>query len=448
MADVPPAAAPPPSAAEVAASQAAALAKLEEAERTMAEIDATEAHLAKVDNTNEFASAQQLLEYMDKHKLKAMDFYKMMDKDGSEGVTIDEIGLLLHNIGATHDVGEFDEDTIDELFHLLDVDGDGELTFQEFVGRVREAELARRKDVEGMKRRELGEFEAEEQRGKLLSAEEMQEQLRKLHTENTALKQKLGQVSKALLKATADAAQTEAKWSGGAAGHGVVKVSQAERKLRQVQLKINELHVMNENLHHKTDSVVLTQRCQQLEEAIVQAAAEKKRLVEANAALQVDLGRNDKKALLEHEGRGEAALFDRDYRSTARENSALHRNLKEAEDKERQMMELSRKQDLKISHLQEDIDNCDRDYEVVVALRKGKKEQEKLKARQKKLDADLKTLKNSEKTEAKKLKRERTKEDEEIARLTKDVAKLMKQLDAAGLDLETIGPDGTNVHIS
>ena len=227
-----------------------------------------------------------------------------------------------------------------------------------------------------------------------------------------------------------------------------MKISQAERKLRQVQLKINELHVMNEQLHHKTDSVVLTQRCQQLEEALIQAAAEKKRLVEVNAALQVDLGRNDKKALLEHEGRGETALFDRDYRATARENSALHRNLKDAEEKERQMLELARKQDLKISHLQEDISKCSKDYDVVMALRKGKKEQQRLKERKKKLDSDLKTLENSEKTEAKKLKRERKKEDEEIAALMKEVAKLTQKLEEAGLDLETIGPDGMNVHIS
>jgi hypothetical protein len=233
-----------------------------------------------------------------------------------------------------------------------------------------------------------------------------------------------------------------------AAGHGLVKVSQAERKLRQVQLKINELHVMNEQLHHRTDSVVLSQRCQQLEEALVQAAAEKKRLVELNAALQVDLGRNDKKALLEYEGRGESAVFDRDYRSTTRENSALHRNLKIAEEKERQMLELGRKQDLKISYLQEDISRCSRDYEVVVALRKGKKEQQRMKERKKKLDSDLKTLAKFEKTEAKKLKRERKKEDEEIAALMKEVAKLTKKLEEAGLDLDTIGPDGMNVAIS
>ena len=233
-----------------------------------------------------------------------------------------------------------------------------------------------------------------------------------------------------------------------AAGHGLAKISQAERKLQQVQLKNNELHAMNEHLHHRTDAVVLTQRCQQLEEALVQTAAEKKRVVELNAALQVDLERNDKKALLEHEGRGESAVFDRDYRFTTRENSALHRGLKIAEEKELQMLELGRKQDLKISYLQEDISKCSRDYEVVVALRKGKKEQQRMKERKKKLDSDLKTLANSEKTEAKKLKRERKKEDEEIAALMKEVAKLTKKLEEAGLDLDTIGPDGMNVAIS
>jgi hypothetical protein len=408
---------------------------------------ATEAALAELQTVG-YASAEQLLEYMDKNKATARQVFNMMDISRDDGVTIDEIGQLLHNIGATEEVGEYNEDTVNELFHMLDADGDGSITFEEFLGRVREAEKARRTGAEGMHRRDVSDYESPTERAKHMDPAEMQDHLRGLESENSALKQKLGQVSKALLKASADAAATETKWSGGAAGHGVVKVTQAERKLRQVQLKINELHVMNEQLHHKTDSVVLTQRCQQLEEALVQAAAEKKRLVEANASIQVDLGRNDKKALLEHEGRGEAALFDRDYRATARENSALHRNLKEAEEKERQMLELGRKQDLKISHLQEDIANCDKDYDVITALRKGKKEKQRLLERKKKLDSDLKTLENSEKTEAKKLKRERKKEDEEIAALTKEVAKLTRKLEEAGLDLDTIGPDGLNVNIS
>lgn len=392
----------------------------------------------------EFASAQQLLEYMDAHKLKAIDVFQMMDSDGDEGVTINEIGQLLHNIGATHEVGEFDEETINDLFAMLDVNGDGILTFEEFMGRVRDAELDRRKNAGGMHRRDVDTFLPEEQQ----PADHVEQRVEKLDQENRALKQKLGEVSKALIKATRDAAEVESKWSGGAAGHGVMKVSQAERKLRTVQLKINELHVMNEVLHNKTDSVVLSQRVHQLDEALIQAAAEKKRLAEDNAQLQVDLNHNDKKAQLEYEGRGEAALFDRDYKATARENSALHRNLKEAEEKEKFMMRQGQKQDLKISHLQEDIDRCEQDYETVVALRKAKKECHDLKVRQKKLQGDLDTIVHSEKTEAKKLRKERKKEDEEIAALTKEVTKLTQKLTEAGLDMESIGADGTNVSLS
>ena len=39
-------------------------------------------------------------------------------------------------------MGEFDEQTIAELFAVLDVDGDGYVTFDEFVERVRQAECA------------------------------------------------------------------------------------------------------------------------------------------------------------------------------------------------------------------------------------------------------------------------------------------------------------------
>ena len=64
---------------------------------------------------DEFASAQQLLEYMDEHKLRAKEIFEMMDVDKSEGVTVNEIGQLLHNIGATEQVGEFNEDTVNEV---------------------------------------------------------------------------------------------------------------------------------------------------------------------------------------------------------------------------------------------------------------------------------------------------------------------------------------------
>ena len=243
----------------------------------------------------EFASAQRLLEYMDANKLKALDIYERMDADGDEGVTINEIGQLLHNIGATHEVGEFDEDTINELFAMLDADGDGILTLEEFMGRVRDAELNRRKNAGGMHRRDVDEYVSVEQNAQLHEGE-VEERLDNLSQENKALKQKLGEVSKALIRATADAAGAESKWSGGAAGHGVLKVSQAERNLRTVQLKTNELHVLNEVLHNKTDSVVLSQRVHQLEEAKIQAATEIKRLHEENAQLQVDLNHNDKRA--------------------------------------------------------------------------------------------------------------------------------------------------------
>ena len=135
-------------------------------------------------------------------------------------------------------------------------------------------------------------------------------------------------------------------------------------------------------------------------------------------------GTNDRKAIAEHEGRGETAQFDRDYASTARENSALHRNLKDAEAKEVQIKEVTRKQELKMSHLQEDIDNCGREYAVVVALRKGAKEQEELKKKEAKADHDLDAIKHSKKTEGKKLKKERKKEDEEVAALVKEGALL------------------------
>ena len=167
---------------------------------------------------SKYASAQQLLDYMDKNKANAKHVFRMMDADGDRGVTIDEIGQLLHNIGATQEVGEYNEQTVDELFRLLDVDGDGMVTFDEFILRVREADHARRANAPGMQRRDVAEYESLTDKLKRLSPEEMQAYLRKLDSENSTLKQKLGQVSKALLKATADAAKTDAKWSGGAAG--------------------------------------------------------------------------------------------------------------------------------------------------------------------------------------------------------------------------------------
>lgn len=362
---------------------------------------------------------------MDLKKLRAKQVFEQMDADKNGQIQINEIGQLLHNIGATEEVGEFDEQTIAELFALLDVDGDGYVTFDEFVERVRQAELARRQTQARRETHQSG-----------YTADEIGPHMQRLAQENKELKLKLGEVSKALLAATASANSADVKWSGGAAGHGVQKVSDAERKMRKVQLKINELHVQNQMLHEKTDSVVLNQRVQALEEALIACGEQKKVLVEENAQMSVDLGRHDRRAQNELLGKGEAAQFDRDYRSTTRENSALHRNLKEAEVKEEQMLQLGRRQDLKLSHLKEDIEACPRDYETVVALEKGRKEQAQLKKVQAKLKSDIETIRHSEKTEKKKLKKERRKEDEEVAALKKKVEKLAQEIRAADMPLD------------
>eukprot|EP01044_Picomonas_judraskeda_P027681 COSAG03_NODE_8894_length_762_cov_1.185520_1_plen_222_part_10 len=188
-------------------------------------VETAHAMAAETAPPSKYASAQQLLEFMDKNKATAKHVFGMMDVDGDRGVSIDEIGQLLHNIGATHEVGEYNEQTVDELFRLLDIDGDGMVTFDEFVDRLREADHARRMNAPGMHRRDVAEYESLTDKLKLLSPEEMQAYMRKLDSENSALKHKLGQVSKVLLKATADAAKMDAKWSGGAAGAASLCVS-------------------------------------------------------------------------------------------------------------------------------------------------------------------------------------------------------------------------------
>ena len=82
-------------------------------------VETAHAMAAETAPPSKYASAQQLLEFMDKNKATAKHVFGMMDADGDRGVTIDEIGQLLHNIGAAHEVGEYNEQTVYQLFACL-----------------------------------------------------------------------------------------------------------------------------------------------------------------------------------------------------------------------------------------------------------------------------------------------------------------------------------------
>ena len=192
-----------------------------------------------------------------------------------------------------------------------------------------------------------------------------------LENVNAGLKLKLGEVSRALLVATEQTAAAEfkakqsAEWvksNGGRAG----RIStEGERKLRRVNLEINELHQVNERLHLKTDSVVLSNKLQQLEQNITGMNGQIQQLMAENNAVRGANYKGDIAAERNLKGAGAKHAFERDYRYAAQENSAVALKVKTTNQQSEKLATLSEKQDFKLSVLANEIALSGKDPGVV-----------------------------------------------------------------------------------
>jgi hypothetical protein len=222
--------------------------------------------------------------------------------------------------------------------------------------------------------------------------------LAQLEGENRDLKAKLREVSQALLSATraASAARQAAPGAGGGAqkpiwgtvptgGRGARMASEAERKLRGVYMKINELHTANGRLHAKSDSVLLTSRLKGLEEHLTKVTEQAKLTARDNKKLKMATSKFESKAQQDLVESGEKKNFERDYRYLSHENASLQRKIKESFLKREKLEQLSNKQDRKIIELKDELARTGREVvtfkqnqgeiEVITAL---KKERDKL----------------------------------------------------------------------
>jgi hypothetical protein len=217
-------------------------------------------------------------------------------------------------------------------------------------------------------------------------------QLVQLEAENRGLKAKLGEVSRALLSATEATvgvtvgAKPPAWAPTVASGRSGLKSTEAERQLRKVHVQINELHRENEKLHLKTDSVVLSNRLQHLEEVQAQQIQQIQQVSTGNKALKLANYKFNVKAEEELKGRGAKYAFDRDYRYITQENTSLVLKLKETAAKNEKLEHLGQKQETKIMQLENEIRFCGKDLQTIhdmkielAAVKELKKEREKLK---------------------------------------------------------------------
>lgn len=161
--------------------------------------------------------------------------------------------------------------------------------------------------------------------------------------------------------------------------------SEAERKLRGVYMKINELHTANGRLHAKSDSVLLTSRLKGLEEHLTKVTEQAKLTARDNKKLKMATSKFESKAQQDLVESGEKKNFERDYRYLSHENASLQRKIKESFLKREKLEQLSNKQDRKIIELKDELARTGREVvtfkqnqgeiEVITAL---KKERDKL----------------------------------------------------------------------